>query len=75
MKMGKQLLSIGNFIFLLLIMMSSSKDELYILTLVQQDLGALDGIEVGSDDETIVDLNIFHTNDIHGGVDENICKI
>ncbi|MFR1836098.1 MAG: bifunctional metallophosphatase/5'-nucleotidase [Turicibacter sanguinis] len=72
MKMGKQLLSIGNFIFLLLIMMSSSKDELYILTLVQQDLGALDGIEVGSDDETIVDLNIFHTNDIHGGVDENI---
>lgn len=49
MKMGKQLLSIGNFIFLLLIMMSSSKDELYILTLVQQDLGALDGIEVGSD--------------------------
>ncbi|MCU7190468.1 bifunctional metallophosphatase/5'-nucleotidase [Turicibacter sanguinis] len=70
--MGKQLLSIGNFIFLLLIMMSSSKDELYILTLVQQDLGALDGIEVGSDDETIVDLNIFHTNDIHGGVDENI---
>ena len=72
MKMGKQLLSIGNFIFLLLIMMSSSKDELYILTLVQQDLGALDGIEVGSDDEPIVDLNIFHTNDIHGGVDENI---
>ncbi len=72
MKMGKQLLSIGNFIFLLLIMMSSSRDELYILTLVQQDLGALDGIEVGSDDETIVDLNIFHTNDIHGGVDENI---
>lgn len=72
MKMGKQLLSIGNFIFLLLIMMSSSKDELYILTLVQQDLGALDGIEVGSDDETIIDLNIFHTNDIHGGVDENI---
>lgn len=72
MKMGKQLLSIGNFIFLLLIMMSSSKDELYILTLVQQDLGALDGIEVGSDDEMIVDLNIFHTNDIHGGVDENI---
>ena len=72
MKMGKQLLSIGNFIFLLLIMMSSSKDELYILTLVQQDLCALDGIEVGSDDETIVDLNIFHTNDIHGGVDENI---
>lgn len=72
MKMGKQLLSIGNFIFLLLIMMSSSKDEPYILTLVQQDLGALDGIEVGSDDETIVDLNIFHTNDIHGGVDENI---
>ena len=72
MKMGKQLLSIGNFIFLLLIMMSSSKDELYILTLVQQDLGALDGIEVGSDDETIVDFNIFHTNDIHGGVDENI---
>ena len=72
MKMGKQLLSIGNFIFLLLIMMSSSKDELYILTLVQQDLGALAGIEVGSDDETIVDLNIFHTNDIHGGVDENI---
>ena len=72
MKMGKQLLSIGNFIFLLFIMMSSSKDELYILTLVQQDLGALDGIEVGSDDETIVDLNIFHTNDIHGGVDENI---
>ena len=70
--MGKQLLSIGNFIFLLLIMMSSSKDELYILTLVQQDLGALDGIEVGSDDETLVDLNIFHTNDIHGGVDENI---
>ncbi|WP_317326923.1 bifunctional UDP-sugar hydrolase/5'-nucleotidase [Turicibacter sanguinis] len=70
--MGKQLLSIGNFIFLLLIMMSSSKDELYILTLVQQDLGALDGIEVGSDDETIVDFNIFHTNDIHGGVDENI---
>ncbi len=72
MKMGKQLLSIGNFIFLLLIMMSSSRDELYILTLVQQDLGALDGIEVGSDDETIVDFNIFHTNDIHGGVDENI---
>ena len=72
MKMGKQLLSIGNFIFLLLIMMSSSKDELYILTLVQQDLGALYWIEVGSDDETIVDLNIFHTNDIHGGVDENI---
>ncbi|MCU7196442.1 bifunctional metallophosphatase/5'-nucleotidase [Turicibacter sanguinis] len=70
--MGKQLLSIGNFIFLLLIMMSSSRDELYILTLVQQDLGALDGIEVGSDDETIVDFNIFHTNDIHGGVDENI---
>ena len=72
MKMGKQLLGIGNFIFLLLIMMSSSRDELYILTLVQQDLGALDGIEVGSDDETIVDFNIFHTNDIHGGVDENI---
>lgn len=72
MKMGKQLLSIGNFIFLLLIMMSSPRDELYILTLVQQDLGALDGIEVGSDDETIVDFNIFHTNDIHGGVDENI---